>query len=289
MGENSNISWCHHTFNPWIGCDKVSDGCKHCYAEGMQHRFGGGLWGASAKRKLTVDSNWQKPLAWDRKAKLAGERHRVFCSSLADVFEGREDLAEPRRWLFRLIESTPHLDWLLLTKRPHDMARLSHAAGWLGDWPNNVWAGATVENQKAAETRVLSLLDVPARLRFLSCEPLLGMVSLTDIEIVSPATSDVSARLNSLTGHLTGPDDILPHINWVIVGGESGPSARPFELSHAVSLVRQCNLAGVPMFFKQLGARPVLGGDPWPVEHDKRAGADKRDWPEWVTVQEVPR
>jgi protein gp37 len=305
MGENSNISWCHHTFNPWIGCAKVSDGCKHCYAEGMQHRFGGGLWGSDAKRRLTADSTWRQPLSWDRKAKAAGERHRVFCSSLADVFEDREDLAESRRRLLQLIEQTPHLDWLLLTKRPHDMARLARAAGWFGDWPSNVWAGATVEHQKAADARIHELLRVPARIHFLSCEPMLSPIRLTyrlgchagkdgecnwqhcpQLRDSEPARSGRHCPLD-----WSSQDDYEspPRIDWVIVGGESGPNARPFDLLHAGSLVRQCKLSGVPVFFKQLGASPVFGGKPWPLAHDKRTGADTRDWPEWAMVQEVPR
>ena len=124
MAENSNIEWTHHTHNPWVGCSKVSPGCKHCYAErDMDKRRGFAKWGDQGTRVVTSESNWRKPLAWDRKAKAAGERHRVFCASLADVFEDREELVAPRERLFALMSLTPNLDWLVLTKRPEVMAR----------------------------------------------------------------------------------------------------------------------------------------------------------------------
>ncbi|HEY7770469.1 DUF5131 family protein [Longimicrobium sp.] len=194
MGANTKIEWCDHTFNPWIGCQRVSPGCVNCYAEHtntyvrVQRAGGNELWGPKGARHVTSDANWRKPLAWNRLA--AGNRTtawaldkvhvrpRVFCASLADVFEDRPDLVAPRARLFALIQATPELDWLLLTKRPENMVRLAQASGWEGDWPANVWAGCTVEDQQRADERIAHLLAVPAAVRFLSCEPLLGPVDL---------------------------------------------------------------------------------------------------------------
>lgn len=184
MSENSKIEWTDHTFNPWEGCQKVGPGCDHCYAETRNARFAGGVavnWGPGAPRRRTSDANWRKPLAWNaRHAEFFaehGRRQRVFCASLADVF----DNAVSEEWrddLWRLIEQTPNLDWLLLTKRignvdnmlpvPFDFDRL---------YPN-VWLGATIVNQAEADRDIPKLLTVPARVRFLSMEPLLGHVDL---------------------------------------------------------------------------------------------------------------
>ena len=178
MAENSKIEWTHHTFNPWIGCQKVGPGCDHCYAEAWDAR---GLqrqetrWGAHAGRTRTSPANWRKPLAWDRAAAAAGERHRVFCASLADVFDNHASiLPKWRDDLWALIRATPHLDWMLLTKRPGNIAKMLPE-----DWGRgyaNVWLGCTVVNQEEADRDVVKLFEVPAAVRFLSMEPLLGPV-----------------------------------------------------------------------------------------------------------------
>ncbi len=126
MGEGSKIQWTHHTFNPWRGCTHVSPGCEHCYAEALSKRNPAqlGTWGAGGTRVVASEAYWKQPERWNRAAEAAGERHRVFCASLADVFEDRPELVEPRERLWRLIVATPHLDWLLLTKRPENIARL---------------------------------------------------------------------------------------------------------------------------------------------------------------------
>lgn len=209
MGENSKISWCHHTLNPWIGCQKVSPGCTHCYAEALDKRTGGAHWGVGSERRRTSEANWRTPLRWDRLAKLAGTRHRVFCASMADWLDGIPPSPDdhwlmphrpgdiPARWLadlLALIEATPNLDWLLLTKRPeawHDRLCAAWnidsekfpsgnlAYRWLhGEAPANVWVGTTVEDQARAAERVPALMRIPARVRFLSCEPLLEVVDL---------------------------------------------------------------------------------------------------------------
>lgn len=274
--ENSKISWTTHTFNPWRGCTKISSGCKHCYAEQLvTGRMGLPLWGDTAERRIAAESTWREPIRWNRKAREAGERHRVFCASLADVFEPRSDLEAPRARLARVIEETPALDWLLLTKRPGGMIALGERMGWRGAWPANVWAGTTVENQDAANERIPQLVLVPARVRFVSAEPLLEAVNL------SHASYPVLGA-----GSFLG---VLP-VEWVIVGGESGPHARPFDLAWARSLRDQCKAAGTAFFMKQLGSNAWEG----PAElHARfktahRAGADPAEWPEDLRTQELP-
>lgn len=240
MGENTAIEWAHHTFNPWWGCARVSPACERCYAETFAERFPRtrGLWGARAPRKVASEKVWNDPIRWNREAEAAGERRRVFCASMADVFEDRRDLDDARDRLFDLIHATPGLDWLLLTKRP-ERVRLLVPQSWLLGFPENVWIGTTVEDQARADERIPHLLELPAKVRFLSCEPLLGAV---DLDLV--ANPSVST---------TTWDDHERGISWVIVGGESGRGARPMHPSWATSLRDQCREAGVPFFFKQWG------------------------------------
>ena len=176
MGKDTRIEWTHHTFNPWWGCVRVSDACDHCYAETWAKRLGEDVWGAKSERRFFGDAHWKEPLKWDREAKESKTRRRVFCASMADVFENRKDLVPHRLRLLDLIAATPHLDWLLLTKRIH-LVRKQLPKGY--ELPSNVWLGATVENQDAAGKRLKYLLefDRPA-VRFLSCEPLLGPLDL---------------------------------------------------------------------------------------------------------------
>ncbi|MCI0671755.1 MAG: phage Gp37/Gp68 family protein, partial [Myxococcaceae bacterium] len=176
MGAETEISWTHSTFNPWWGCTRVSPGCDHCYAESFDRRVGGAHWGKGVPRRTFGDKHWGEPLKWNAAAAKAGERRRVFCASMADVFDAEApDGALERLWA--LIRATPALDWLLLTKRP---GRIRHSlpADW-GDGYPNVWLGTTVEDQERAEQRIPVLLDVPARVHFLSCEPLLGPVDVS--------------------------------------------------------------------------------------------------------------
>lgn len=238
--RNSAIEWTDHTFNPWVGCTKVSDGCKHCYAEAlMDKRFGRVEWGVNGTRKRTSAANWREPLKWNRDAQAAGIRQRVFCASLADVFEDRPELAEWRSDLFDLIYSTPHLDWLLLTKRPENVLDMV-PANWHAWLPANVWIGTSIENQAAADERIPHLLRIPASVRFLSMEPLLGPVDLD--HVVSPGS------LETLRG-----------VQWVIVGGESGTKARPMHPDWVRSIRDQCQADGVPFFFKQWGEYDAVG------------------------------
>lgn len=234
--KNSKIEWTHHTFNPWWGCERVSPACRHCYAEALAHRFGIEVWGKASDRRFLSDSYWRQPLAWNRQAKAARVRARVFCASMADVFEDRRDLDDLRLRLWALIDQTPSLDWLLLTKRPEVVGAL---VPWRGQWPRNVWLGTTAENQKWAQRRAPVLLHYPAAVRFVSCEPLLGPVDLT------PWLSRKSGRL----------------IDWVIAGGESGHHARPTNPEWFEALRDQCRAHSVAFHFKQWGNwSPVTAG-----------------------------
>lgn len=250
MGANSAISWTDHTFNPWLGCTKVSPACQHCYAEAWAKRSGLVKWGDSAERRRTSESYWRQPLKWDREAAKAGGRRRVFCASLADVFEDREELKPWRRELFELIKATSNLDWLLLTKRPENINRLSDGM------PKTVWLGTTVESKDYLK-RVADLVDCgDCAVRFLSCEPLLGEVDLR--------TEYFTARLGEYPFHGISDEyrtKLIRLIDWVIVGGESGAGHRPLNLEHVRGLRDECARAGVPFFFKQHGGRtPTEGG-----------------------------
>ena len=214
MGANSKIEWTTHTFNPWRGCQKVSAGCANSYAEAFSRRNPAvlGQWGPDGVRVIAKDSYWQQPLKWDRQAAAAGgPRPRVFCASLADVFERRPELVEPRGRLFRLIDATPHLDWLILTKRPENIVGMMPAyfpnylaeAGAMNQEAvrENVWLGTSVEDQAAADERIPELLKMPARVVFLSCEPLLGPVdSSLPVAAAHPATN---------TGYRSARADII--------------------------------------------------------------------------------
>jgi len=186
------------------------------------------LWGPQGTRRFFTDAHWKEPLVWNEDARNARRRERVFCASMADVFERRAELNPQRARLWELIERTPHLDWLLLTKRPQNVENM---VPWENDWPANVWLGTTVENQELAEKRLPFLLKNHAAIRFLSCEPLLGPI-------------DLSPWFRSA--------DLHP-IDWVIAGGESGPRSRPMHPDWAESLLKQCRRARVPFHFKQWG------------------------------------
>lgn len=240
MGKNSAIEWTHHTFNPWLGCAKVSPGCANCYAETlMDKRMGRVQWGVDGTRVRTSDAYWRQPLKWNREAWKIGRR-RVFCASLADVFEDRPELSPWRTDLFALINATPHLDWLLLTKRPENVIEMVVWEAPGCKLPDNAWIGVSVENQEQADKRIPLLLTIPARVRFLSMEPLLGPVDLAE---QGHGWLFVDELAN---GKRTG-------IHWVIVGGESGPHARPMHPDWARAIRDQCQAAGVLFFFKQWG------------------------------------
>ena len=230
MGKDSSIEWTDHTFNPWWGCTKVSPGCANCYAEAWARRVGEDIWGSKQTRRFFTDKHWAEPEKWNIDAANQKIRKRVFCASMADVFEARLDLDPWRLRLWTLIEKTPWLDWLLLTKRPENIAL---RVPWTKHWPANVWLGTTVEDQQRAEERLPILLQFPAKYRFLSCEPLLGSVDL------SRWTSSRSNQLHP--------------IDWVIAGGESGSNARPMLPGWVRKLRDECQISNIPFHFKQWG------------------------------------
>jgi protein gp37 len=225
MGTNTKILWCDHTFNAWWGCLKVSEECKNCYAETFAKRVGRDIWGpaATTDRWILSEANWKKPFQWNREAEKERLYHRVFCSSMSDVFEDHPAVIESRKRLWDVIEQTSWLNWLLLTKRPENILKMSP---WGNNWPENVWVGTSVGTQARAIERIPELLKVPAKVRFLSCEPLLEAVDLTSW---------------------------LPELQWIICGGESGPRHRPFNPQWARSLRDQCLETNIPFFFKQHG------------------------------------
>lgn len=315
MAENTKIEWTDHTFNPWEGCQKVGPGCDHCYAETRNARFSGGTavnWGPGAPRRRTSASNWNKPLTWNKNAEAFmaehGRRQRVFCASLADVFDNQV----PIEWLadlLALINATPHLDWLLLTKRIGNFWDRVHAAGvvlnrrndvgggsagdmteaWLQEQPpENIWLGATITSQPEADRDISKLLAVPAAKRFLSMEPLLGPVDLTDlVQKVDPGEHHFSA----LECDVETEDDQWggATIDWVIVGGESGPGARPMSIRWARELRDQCVSAGVPFFFKQWGEWAPSRGYQSEVPGTFAFGDYKDDRERFVRTGHYPR
>jgi len=228
MGEKSLIEWTTHTFNPWIGCQKVSPGCDHCYAETQNNhwKWNGGGWGPHAPRKRTSPAYWKQPLKWAREARETGIRPRVFCASLADVFDNQAPDGA-RADLFALIDATPELDWLLLTKRPENIIKM--IAGW--KLPGHVWLGTTCEDQQHYDRRWAVLATIPARVRFVSYEPALGPLSIL--------------------GFKSTPD-------WLICGGESGTGHRDMPQAWAENIMEQCDDAAVAFFMKQMaGKKPV--------------------------------
>ena len=248
MAENTKIEWAHHTFNPWIGCTKVGPGCDHCYAEAdFDKRRHVVKWGAGQPRKRTAPSTWALPVRWNAEAERLGVRYRVFCASLADVFDN-EVPAEWRVDLFDLIDQTPNLDWLLVTKRIGNVRQMIPDR-WSVAMPKNLWLGITVVNQAEADRDIPKLLTLKVAVRFLSMEPLLGPVSLRWLPAWPENAPYIAQNPSGFTNHLDG----LRRINWVIVGGESGPNARAMHPDWARSLRDQCAAAGVPFLFKQWG------------------------------------
>lgn len=295
MAEETGIGWCDSTFNPWVGCAKVSPGCANCYAETLvTGRMGRpGTWGETGVRQITSESNWSKPLRWDRDhAEFEaehGHRRRVFCASLADVFEPRPELHWLLRRLFAMIVTTPNIDWLLLTKRPEIASDLMNGSGFwegvgiaggqhypgrpwsqgyiIGDRPN-LWIGTSVESSRYT-WRVDELRKIKAAVRFVSCEPLIS----DPLQVIprrfpnrtrseSTPDSDVAKRGTAQYGTQSGarrpgpraPLD-LTDIDWVIVGGESGKGARPMHLLWPLGVMNEADRCGSAFFMKQLGSQ----------------------------------
>ncbi len=314
MGVETKIQWTHHTWNPWRGCWKISEGCANCYAERDSHRNPRvlGVWGRDARRSIGAESYWRLPFRWDHEAAAAGERRRVFTLSLGDWLELREDLDEPRARLLTTVEATRHLDWLMLSKRPGDFSaalarvlalpsmldpRRGRARRMLEDWlsgrpPANVWAGVSAENRRWFLDRTEALRVIPAAVRFVSAEPLIG-----------PLADRPSWGALNLTG-----------LDWIIFGGESGPDdkVRPCQTSWIRDGLRQCHDQGVAPFVKQLGSwvetshhesldaldefpgEPTLSqGKLWDgnarVHLKDPKGGDPDEWPRDLRIREFPR
>jgi protein gp37 len=257
MAENTKIEWADHTFNPWMGCTKVGPGCDNCYAETLlDKRMHIVQWGAGKTRVRTSLANWRRPILWNMDAQRLGIRFRVFCASLADVFDNEV----PDQWrydLWQLILATPNLDWLLLTKRIGN-AKLREVYRMLS-WPANVWLGTTICNQAEADRDIPKLLEIPAAVRFLSIEPLLGHIDLSAAYLPCPNAKNTimdpetgryeCCRKCDYTG-ITGEFGV----DWVIVGGESGGHrARPIHPEWVRSLRDQCATTNTPFLFKQWG------------------------------------
>lgn len=269
MAENSKIQWTDHTFNPWFGCTKVSPGCANCYAENLMDT----IWnkverGKGNPRKLTSEKNWNLPLKWDKEAAKQGVRKKVFCASLADVFD--EEISwEWRVKLFNLIRKTTNLDWLILTKRPK-IAKEFFDKYEVSDFEkesfsSKIWIGTSVENQKAANERIPILAQIPVKIRFISGEPLLENVKL---------------NLEEYGRH----PDYAFGIDWVIVGGESGNKARRMDLDWVRNIRNQCQQAEVKFFFKQFGSVLAKELGLTKTGHD----FNEPNFPEEFKIREMP-
>lgn len=242
MAEASKIEWCDSTWNPWIGCTKIAPACDHCYAADMAKRYGWAEWG-NHPRKRTSAALWNGVRKWQRGAtafaELRGRRRRVFCASLADVFDNQVP-AEWRADLWALIRECPDIDFLMLTKRPQNIATMLPA--FWNEVKGHVWLGTTVEDQKHADQNIPHLLKHDSAVRFLSIEPLLGPISFR-------WASWHGVSRTEPTDHLDG----LRRLDWIIAGGESGPHARQSDPAWFRTIRDQCAEAGVPFLFKQWG------------------------------------
>lgn len=228
MAQSSTIEWTDHTFNPWTGCTKISPGCDHCYAEAWAKRSGIVKWG-KGPRKRTTETYWRAPHIWQKKAELFqaqyGRRQRVFCASLADVFDNKAD----KKWradLFELIKATPSLDWQLLTKRPQNIRKML-PNDWGENGYDNVWLGFTAEDQLRFNQRKRFLLEIPAAVWFVSYEPAIGPLRLSNSD---------------------------PKPDWLIVGGESGGGARYMDADWVRDILNDCSEFAIAPFFKQWGS-----------------------------------
>ena len=285
MAETSGISWTDATFNPWLGCAPVSPACDSCYAEvSTPVKSLGVIWGPGQERRRTSAQSWKLPVRWNRQAfweckdcgarfgtprdavcascaalatgtstgtRLSPARRRVFCASLADVFDNEVDPAW-RADLFELIVATPNLDWLLLTKRIGNVRRMVEAATGSTSLPANVWLGATIANQEEADRDIRKLLAIDCRVRFLSVEPMLGPISLRWAPYAHQAEGRGYREYLESRGQVN-EYEALRKLDWVIVGGESGSNARPMNPAWARTLRDECAAAEVAFLFKQWG------------------------------------
>ena len=274
MGKDSKITWTDHSFNPWVGCQKVSQGCANCYAERDMTRKPrwANAWGPPETSERVRTKTWHGPIRWNRQARVQKNPQKVFCGSLCDVFENNPQVGDWRIELFEdVIRNTPWLQWLILTKRPE------RALEFFENRPElltaNVWMGISAADQETANERIPYLAQVPARTRFLSLEPLLGPIKLGFME-TAPQTWTVNRNYQP----------VWSFIHWVSVGGESGPNARPMHLDWVRSIKDQCQEADVPFFFKQWGEYAPNGDR----VGRKQSGhlLDGKEWYEFPKVME---
>jgi protein gp37 len=304
MGKDTAIEWCDHSFNAWWGCTKVSPACDHCYAEVLAKRVGHpDLWGVNADRRTFGEKHWLEPVKWNlAAAKVFANvpadlirdgtvrRPRVFCNSMADVFDNHEGVSEARERLWRLIHDTPHIDWLILTKRVGNIPRML-PSDWGEGYPN-VWLIISVCNQDEADRDIVKLLQIPAVVRGISAEPLLGRIDLSafqkgvctycagagEVAANGPTTTfpeddDGVTRCYECGG--TGKWEDNPGLQWVIAGGESGAGARYMDLFWASNLLSECRSQDIPFFMKQLSQADF--------------GKDFDDYPSLLKVREWPK
>jgi protein gp37 len=303
MSTQSSIEWTDATWNPVRGCEKVSPGCAHCYAETFAERFRGvpghpyeqGFDLRLVPEKLTEPLTWKKP-------------RRVFVNSMSDLFQD----GVPFEFIdqcFAVMACAQKHTFQVLTKRPARMLeymlsrakcadywkRAARDLGWALEWEGfslvpfplpNVWLGVSVENQHFADERIPLLLQTPAAVRFISAEPLLEFIDLCGLR---------GGTFDAMTG--CGDRERLtewahtPSLDWVIVGGESGQGARPFNIDWARQIIEDCELAGVACFVKQLGSEPRDEAKHATMGHmflRNRKGGDPSEWPEDLRVREFP-
>jgi protein gp37 len=311
VGANTEISWTGtilpdgtmipgHTWNGWWGCHKISPGCQHCYAESFSKRVGKDIWGpAKTTERWRTTGPWKDILKWDREAARVGVRRRVFAQSMSDFFEDHPQLPEWREEAFPILENLQWLDVLLLTKRIDNVVTMVPPS-WMWRWPAHIWMGTSVEDQEWADKRIPLLLNIPATIRFLSCEPLLGPINILQYTMPRFAADDPR--------HYPWRNGV----EWVIVGGESGHGARPMHPKWAQDIRDQALNAGIPFHFKQHGehisrsqltnmqvavlpdsvyanAKPMAGEQVFRVGK-KEAGhlLDGQEWHQFPTTQQGP-
>lgn len=311
MASETKIQWCHHTFNPWIGCTKVSPGCVNCYAAARDERFAAGVhWGPGAERSVTGRATWRWPVKWAVAAAAAGVRRRVFCASLADVFDKEAPVQARRRLWAKIMETSHALDWMLLTKRPERVLGTLREDNLPDDFllRQRCWLGCTIEAQPQA-VRAMHTLTVDAAARFVSYEPALEYVDFRNID-VPDSNGGQPHPLDALAGTWSGAP--MTHdlerrgrgFDLIIVGGESGRGARPFNIEWARQTVLACKAAGVPVFVKQMGDRPyqsraLINGGPYGSLIDIQPATERvlfkepkggaiEEWPADIQVREMP-
>lgn len=298
---STGIQWTDETWNPIRGCSRVSAGCENCYAEKVAQRFRGpgqpyeglvnrhGAWNGTIK---VVEDKMQVPLRWTKP-------RRVFVNSMSDLFHENISPSVVGHIFLTMALANRHI-FQVLTKRPTIMREFINGwrevdvaplHAWIrggGAWPPaNVHLGVSVEDQATADERIPRLLDTPAAVRWVSYEPAIGPIERWR----GPSNDMGEPRVDWLRGW-DGCEPSIPGLDWIVVGGESGPGARPCNLEWISNTVEACKEAGVPVFVKQIGSHPVMETPLikglLPVAHSDRKGGDMEDWPAEIRVREYP-